>query len=78
MFLLSFKLILPLLGLYCNVDFSLPVASWGHSLALVCGFSRGGALALELAGFCSCSTQAQHRCGSQTLEHWLDSCGTGA
>ena len=37
MFLLSFKLFLALLGLYCNVDFSLPVASWGHSLASVCG-----------------------------------------
>ena len=76
--ILFIYLFLAVVGLHCFVGFSLVVANRGFSLLaglrLLSGLSYCRAWALGCAGFSSCS----RNCGSQALEHRLDSCDARA
>ena len=75
-----FHLLLAELGLCCCAGFCLVSASRGCSLVALCGlliqggFSCCGSRALGRTGFSSCGMRASS-CGSQALEHGLNSCG---
>ena len=70
------------LGLRCCRGFSLVAGSRVYSLAAVCGLlSAVASLAKHRLQGTRASVVAAHglsRCGSQALEHRLNSCGTWA